>query len=167
MTKHIVSYYLRLKGNINNNILKDAYEYTILKSTSFCKIIDDIDNLKGWKMTNENLGKQEIKVISKQIQTDLQNEYKKHFFKKILNPSGNKERLSYSEIKSDYSIEKYLDRTFLPDHKIMISRFRLGVQKLRINTGHYEEMGAVFHLQIGYANAVKEIILKMNNTFFL
>ena len=49
---------------------------------------------------------------------------------------------THKEIKHEYQLENYLKNIRNPAHGISITKLRLGVHSLRIQTGKYESTGA-------------------------
>ena len=55
---------------------------------------------------------------------------------------GSREKFTHKEIKNDYHLEDYLKTIRNPAHRISITKLRLGVHSMRIQTGKYESKGA-------------------------
>ena len=139
--KHIATYFLRLKTNIENPILKDAFKYAMSKPTNIAKVIKNFSELRNFQKREEILAKHEIKLISNKIQEQLRNDFKRNFFEKITNGNSDSDRLSYTDLKTIYEPEEYLEKVHNIAYRILITKYRTGVHKLRINTGHYENNG--------------------------
>ena len=52
------------------------------------------------------------------------------------------QKYTNKEIKKDYRLEEYVKIVRNPAHRISITKLRLGVHTLRIQTGKYENKGA-------------------------
>ena len=55
---------------------------------------------------------------------------------------NSREKFTHKEIKHEYQLENYLKNIRNPAHRISITKLRLGVHSLRIQTGKYEYGGA-------------------------
>ena len=55
---------------------------------------------------------------------------------------SSREKFTHKEIKKDYQLEKYLKTVKNPAHRESVTRLRLGVHSLCIQTGKYENAGA-------------------------
>ena len=55
---------------------------------------------------------------------------------------GSREKFTHKEVKFDYQLEDYLKTIRNPAHRISMTKLRLGVHSLRIQTGKYENRGA-------------------------
>jgi len=55
---------------------------------------------------------------------------------------SSREKFTHKEVKKDYQLEEYLTTVKNPAHRIKITKLRLGVHSLRIQTGKYENAGA-------------------------
>ena len=53
-----------------------------------------------------------------------------------------RQKCSHKEIKHEYQLENYLKNIRNPAHRISITKLRLGVHSLPIQTGKYENRGA-------------------------
>lgn len=138
----IYSYFLRLKHNITNKILKDAFLYSVSYLTDFnvcCKSYIDINA----PLNNSNtIQKQELKGMRKKMKNKLQEEYVKTW-KDNLDPHNDTyiENVRNKKIKTSFEKENYLDIIKQDRHRIELTKLRLGVHKLRIQTGKYEDKG--------------------------
>ena len=67
-----------------------------------------------------------------------------HDWFKAQNDISDSSRQKYTnkEIKKDYRLEEYLKIVRNPAHRISMTKLRLGVHTLRIQTGKYENKGA-------------------------
>ena len=55
---------------------------------------------------------------------------------------SSRQKYTNKEIKKDYRLEEYLKIVRNPAHRISMTKLRLGVHTLRIQTGKYENKGA-------------------------
>ena len=55
---------------------------------------------------------------------------------------SSRQKYTNKEIKKDYRLEEYLKIVRNPAHRITMTKLRLGVHTLRIQTGKYENKGA-------------------------
>lgn len=143
--KQITRYYLRLRYNITNNILKEAFKYAISHPTHFNTVAMSMSKLQDHVSKETPLNKpnkQEIKSISEIMEKEQKNSFHQNYLKTLSHELNNKPtKFSYGNIKKEFSMEKYLDFIMKPSNRIIISKFRLNIHKLRINTGAYENSG--------------------------
>ena len=77
------------------------------------------------------------------VSGNLKNDYIRNWLKARNNTSeGSREKFTHKEIKFDYQLEDYLKTIRNPAHRISMTKLRLGVHTLRIQTEKYENRGA-------------------------
>ena len=62
-------------------------------------------------------------------------------------PTNSRETFTHREIKNNYQFENYLTLITKPAHRISVTRLRLGCHALRIQTGKYENRGALIPVE--------------------
>ena len=84
-----------------------------------------------------------VKDTRSSIKQQLQKKFSQDWFK-AQNDISDSSRQKYTnkEIKKDYRLEEYLKIVRNPAHRISMTKLRLGVHTLRIQTGKYENKGA-------------------------
>ena len=84
-----------------------------------------------------------VKNTRSSIKQQLQEKFSQDWFK-AQNDISDSSRQEYTnkEIKKDYRLEEYLKIVRNPAHRISMTKLRLGVHTLRIQTGKYENKGA-------------------------
>ena len=90
-----------------------------------------------------NKKQQCVKNTRSSIKQLLQKKFSQDWFK-AQNDISDSSRQKYTnkEIKKDYRLEEYLKIVRNPAHRISMTKLRLGVHTLRIQTGKYENKGA-------------------------
>ena len=88
------------------------------------------------------MNKQTIKTFGKIIEKDLKCSFENNFLKTQHKDSETPGKIYYNNLKHNYEIEQYLIVINRPEYRKAICQFRLGIHKLRINTGRYEKQGA-------------------------
>ena len=84
-----------------------------------------------------------IKNARSSIKKQLKKDYIRNWLKARNNTSeGSREKFTHKEVKFDYQLEDYLKTIRNPAHRISMTKLRLGVHSLRIQTGKYENRGA-------------------------
>ena len=62
---------------------------------------------------------------------------------------SSREKFTHEEIKKDYQLEEYLKTVKNQAHRVSMTRLRLGVHSLRIQTRKYENAGASYQSKKG------------------
>ena len=93
--------------------------------------------------TNNIVNRQHFKNARSSFKKQLRKNYVQNWLKTRSNSSeGSREKFTHKEIKNDYHLEDYLKTIRNPAHRISITKLRLAVHSLRIQTGKYENKGA-------------------------
>ena len=136
----IAKYFLRLKYNIDNPLLKAAFNYSTKFSTNFNYITANLTDLHK-SINKENFKVETAKVI-KEINENLQSTYRTQFFDLLIKEIQEKpNKLCYGLMKKEYTMEHYLSRVHINQIRNIITKFRVNAHKLRINSGAYEHNG--------------------------
>ena len=69
------------------------------------------------------------------------------FFTQKRSPTNSREKFTHREIKNNYQFENCLTLITKPAHRISLTRRRLGCHALRIQTGKYENRGALIPVE--------------------
>lgn len=136
----IYSYYLRLKHNTHNELLKHAFQYSISHSTNFNKITSKLaPNTSNQAVFN----KDQQKSYRRKMVTKLRNEYKINWTNNLKQATNDPEnyKITGKTTKEKYEFEQYLSSVKHTGYRIALTKLRLGVHKLRIQTGKYENNG--------------------------
>ena len=80
---------------------------------------------------------------------------------------NSREKFTHKEIKKDYQLEEYLNTVKNPAHRISMTRLRLGVHSLRIQTGQYENAGASIPVKERKCLVCKENRIEDKQHFFM
>ena len=137
----IFSYSLRLQHKTVNPLLKEAFHH----SKSHSQFFDVLNNDETIRMhsTSNTSSQQLIKNARSSIKKQLKKDYIRNWLKARNNTSeGSREKFTHKEVKFDYQLEDYLKTIRNPAHRISMTKLRLGVHSLRIQTGKYENRGA-------------------------
>ena len=83
----------------------------------------------------------------KNTRSSIKQQLQKKFFSRLVKSSkrhsdNSRQKYTNKEIKKDYRLEEYLKIVRNPAHRISMTKLRLGVHTLRIQTGKYENKGA-------------------------
>ena len=136
---NIFGYYLRLKYNVKNTLLKHAFHYSITHNTDFQKAYKSIpSNCTDFEILE---GNNKIKLMRKQTLKSLHNLYIQEWTKSTFLKDHDKIKLRGKYLKTNYNFEQYLLSIKHPAHRIALTKMRLGIHKLRIQTGKYEDNG--------------------------
>ena len=82
-----------------------------------------------------------VKDTRSSIKQQLQKKFSQDWLK-AQNDISERQKYTNKEIKKDYRLEEYLKIVRNPAHRISMTKLRLGVHTLRIQTGKYENKGA-------------------------
>ena len=83
----------------------------------------------------------------KNTRSSIKQQLQKKIFSRLVKSSkrhsdNSRQKYTNKEIKKDYRLEEYLKIVRNPVHRISMTKLRLGVHTLRIQTGKYENKGA-------------------------
>ena len=83
----------------------------------------------------------------KNTRSSIKQQLQKKIFSRLVKSSkrhsdNSRQKYTNKEIKKDYRLEEYLKIVRNPAHRISMTKLRLGVHTLRIQTGKYENKGA-------------------------
>ena len=93
--------------------------------------------------TINTVNQQQIKNARSSIKKQLRKTYVQNWPQIRGSTTDNsREKFTQKEIKHEYQLENYLKNIRKPAHRISITKLRLGVHSLRIQTGKYENRGA-------------------------
>ena len=137
----IFSYWQRLQYKTNNPLLNEAFLYA--KSHSQFFDILNSDEVIRKHSTIDTVNQQQIKNVRSSIKKQLRKTYVQNWLQIRSSTTDNsREKFTHKEIKHEYQLENYLRNIRNPAHRISITKLRLGVHSLRIQTGKYENRGA-------------------------
>ena len=113
------------------------------KNTSFFNIQQNEEINKKCKV-KEPVTQQHIKNARLVIKKTLRDQYLQNWRKtQNRSPTNSREKFTHREIKNNYQFENYLTLITKPAQRISLIRLRLGCHALRIQTGKYENRGAL------------------------
>ena len=93
--------------------------------------------------TSNTSSQQPVKNARSSIKKQLKKDYIRNWLKARKNTSEcSREKFTHKEVKHNYQLEDYLRTIRNPAHRISMTKLRLGVHSLRIQTGKYENRGA-------------------------
>ena len=93
--------------------------------------------------TSNTSSQQPIKNARSSIKKQLKKDYIRNWLKAGNNTSEcSREKFIHKEVKYDYQLEDYLRTIRNPAHRISMTKLRLGLHSLRIQTWKYENRGA-------------------------
>ena len=93
--------------------------------------------------TSNTSSQQPIKNARSSPKKQLRKDYIGNWLKARSNTSEcSREKFTHKEVKFDYQLEDYLRTIRNPAHGISMTKLRLGIHSLRIQTGKYENRGA-------------------------
>ena len=137
-------------------------------------ISDHITNLDQYKYCNKKQkGKKDGKISRETLKKQLRLKLQQQYVSEWKADTGSSSKLNfYSEIKEEYTFEKYLDFIDNRQHKAALTELRISAHRLHIETGRYKRYD--YNLR-RYTNTPREERtcsvcvneLKMNTTFFL
>ena len=138
----IFSYWQRLKHSANNVLLREAFQYAT-KNTPFFDIQQNEEINKKCKV-KEPVTQQHIKNARLVIKKTLRDQYLQNWLEtQNRSSTSSREKFTQREVKNNYQFENYLTSITKPAHRISLTRLRLGCHTLRIQTGKYENRGAL------------------------
>lgn len=136
---NIYSYYLRLKDN-KNILLKNAFQFATSHSTDFNKACIKLLPLENRFPPSTNIAeKKNIKLKRKKMLKLLQESFANTWLDRPI--QNNNDRITGKILKTKYCMEPYLDSVKNQLYRNTITKLRLGVHKLRVQTGKYEDNG--------------------------
>lgn len=137
---NIYTYYLRLKHNACNPLLKEAFHWSMSQPSDFTKICFDLDAkvmTQNRSSYQQPILKHEMKIKRKEILDILKKEYQNRWTMEKANSSST----FVNQFKNTYTYEHYLSLVKNSAHRILLTKLRLGTHTLRIQTGKYENKG--------------------------
>ena len=138
----LLCYWQRLEQKSDNPLLKEAFIYA-RNHSQFCDLLNSDETIQ-MHFKNEVIKNQRcVKNTRSSIKQQLQKKFSQDWFK-AQNDISDRSRQKYTKkrIKKDYHLEEYLKIVRNPAHRISMTKLRLGVHTLRIQTGKYENKGA-------------------------
>ena len=137
----IFSYWQRLQYKTNNPLLNEAFLYANSHS-QFFDILNSDEVIREHSTIN-TVNQQQIKNVRSSIKKGLRKTYVQNWLQIRSSTTDNsREKFTHKEIKHEYQLENYLKNIRNPAHRISITKLRLGVHSLCIQTGKYENRGA-------------------------
>ena len=137
----IFSYWLRLQQKTVNPLLKEAFHH-VKSHSQFFDVLNNDETIRMYSTSNTS-SQQLIKNARSSIKKQLKKDYIRNWPKARNNTSeGSREKFTHKEVKFEYQLEDYLKTIRNPAHRISMTKLRLGVHSLRIQTGKYENRGA-------------------------
>ena len=125
----------------NNPLLYKAFLYAKIHSPFF-NILINYETIRNYSK-HEVSTQQHTRNARFKIKQQLRRHYFQNWLKLRNSTSDNsRQKFTHKEIKKNYQLEEYLTTVRNPAHRISITRLRLGVHSLRIQTGKYENTGA-------------------------
>ena len=141
-TISLLCYWQRLEQKSDNPLLHETFIYA-RNHSQFYDLLNSNETIQ-MHYKNEVIKKQQcVKNTRSSIKEQLQKKFSQDWFK-AQNDISDSSRQKYTnkEIKKDYRLEEYLKIVRNPAHRISMTKLRLGVHTLRIQTGKYENKGA-------------------------
>jgi len=100
---------------------------------------------------------QHIKNARSVIKKTLKNQYLQKWLEtQNRSSTSSREKFTQKEVKNNYQFENYLTLITKQAHRISLTRLRLGCHALRIQTGKYENRGALIPVEERACLACKE-----------
>ena len=134
------------------------------KNTPFFNIQQNEEINKKCKVkkpvTQQHIGNARL-VIKK----TLRDQYLKSWLETQNTNSG--EKFTHREIKNNCQFENYLTLITKPTHRISLTRLRLGCHALRIQTGKYENRGALVPVEERTCLVCKEDCIEHEQHFLM
>lgn len=162
----ICSYWQRLKHSTNNVLLREAFQYAT-KNTPFFNIQQNEEINKKCKV-KEPVTQQHIKNARLVIKKTLRDQYLQNWLEtQNRSPTNSREKFTHREIKNNYQFENYLTLITKPAHRISLTRLRLGCHALRIQTGKYENRGALIPVEERTCLVCKEDCIEHEQHFLM
>ena len=162
----ICSYWQRLKQSTNNVLLREAFQYAT-KNTPFYNIQQNEEINKKCKV-KELVTQQHIKNARLVIKKTLRDQHLQNWLEtQHRSPTNSREKFTHREIKNNYQFENYLTLITKPVHKISLTRLRLGCHALRIQTGKYENRGALIPVEERTCLVCKEDCIEHKQHFLI
>ena len=158
-------YWQRLKHKTNNPLLNEAFLYAKNRG-AFFDILNSDETLQIHS-AQEILTQQHIKNACSRIKQQLRENYLQNWLNARNSKSdSSREKFTHKEIKKDYQLEEYLKTVKNPAHRVSMTRLRLGVHSLRIQTGKYKNAGASMPVEERKCLVCKENLHRRRTTFF-
>ena len=163
----IFSYWQRLKHSANNVLLREAFQYItkIHLSSTFNSENEEIN--KKCKV-KEPVTQQHIKNARLVIKKTLRDQYLQNWLEtQNKSSTSSREKFTEKEVKNNYHFENYLTSITKPAHRISLTRLRLACHTLRIQTGKYENRGALIPVEERTSLVCKENCIEGEQHFWM
>ena len=137
-------YWQRLKQT-NNPVLYKAF-LCGKNHSPFFNILNNDETIRNYSEHEVSTQQQTRNARFKIKQQSGRHYFQRHYFQnwlKLRNSTSDnsRQKFTHKEIKKNYQLEEYLTTVRNPAHRIRITRLRLGVHSLRIQTGKYGNTG--------------------------
>ena len=138
----LLCYWQKLEQKSDNPLLNEAFIYA-RNHSQFYDLLNSDETIQIHYKNEVIKNQQCIRYTPSSIKQQLQKKFSQDWFK-AQNDISDSSRQKYTnkEIKKDYHLEEYLKIVRNPAHRIIMTKLRLGVHTLRIQTGKYENKGA-------------------------
>ena len=138
----LLCYWQKLEQKSDNPLLNEAFIYA-RNHSQFYDLLNSDETIQVHYKNEVIKNQQCVKSTRSSIKQQLQKKFSQDWFK-AQNDISDSSRQKYTnkEIKKDYRLEEYLKIVRNPAHRISMTKLRLGVHTLRIQTGKYENKGA-------------------------
>ena len=147
-------------------LLGEAFQYAT-KNTPFYNIQQNEEINKKCKV-KEPVTLQHIKNARLVIKKTLRDQYLQNWLETQNRPPTNStEKFTHREIKNNYQFENCLTLITKPAHRISLTRLRLGCHALRIQTGKYENRGALIPVEERTCLVCKEDCIEHEQHFLM
>ena len=136
----IFSYWLRLQHETVNPLLKEAFHHA-RNHSQFFDVLDNDETIR-MHFTSNISSQQPIKNARSSIKKQLKKDFIRNWLKARNNTSEcSREKFTHKEVKHNHQLEDYVRTIRNPAHRISMTKLRLGVHSLRIQTEKYENRG--------------------------
>ena len=147
-------------------LLREAFQYAT-KNTPFFNIQQNEEINKKCKV-KEPVTQQHIKNARLVIKKTLRDQYLRNWLEtQNRSPTNSREKFTHREIKNNYQFENYLTLITKPAHRTSLTRLRLGCHALRIQTGKYENRGALIPVEERTCLVCKEDCIEHEQHFLM
>ena len=147
-------------------MLREAFQYAT-KYTLFFDILHNEEINKRCKV-KELTTQQHIKNARLVMKKTLRNQYLQNWLEtQNRSSTSSREKFTQKEVKNNYQFENYLTLITKPAHRISLTRLRLGCHALRIQTGKYENRGALIPVEERTCLVCKENYIEHEQHFLM
>ena len=163
----LLCYWQRLEQKSDNLLLNEAFIYA-RNHSQFYDLLNSDETIQVHYKNEVIKNEQCVKSTRSSIKQQLQKKFSQDWFK-AQNDISDSSRQKYTnkEIKKDYRSEEYLKIVRNPVHRISMTKLRLGVHTLRIQTGKYENKGASIPVEERLCLVYKRICIEDEKHFLL